>query len=279
MQHHEQTRHPLTFYVCLCVVSSITLSGCTEIEYETSYFADRHFPPRSNMPHVVDQPELALRHAGYVDIGALLVKGKGARIRIVREAARRGADLIYLDYYSGPQSRWVGKGADDDIVTEREAYHETYFEAKLFRLEPELALERGFLFTLAFPAMQMDAGGYLVTPEMRLYYVKKFLQAGADPNAMRGGDPLIYCVVRYWHRNYGNRLSGIVRLLLEAGADPSVPSSSGETAYDCVRDLVAGLEEVGPQKISPPPDSFRPVETLKWFHAVRDLFQQYGYAR
>ena len=275
MQRHARYRNPLLHLGLLAAFLMVVLSGCTEIEYETSYFADRSFSPRSSMPRVVDQSELALRHAGYVDIGALLVKGKGARIKITREAARLGADLIYLTFSSNPRTRIVSEEGEGEIIAEREVYYESYFEAKLFRLEPELAVDRGFLFTLAFPANQLDAGNNLITPDMRIYYVKEFLRAGADPNMVRTGDPLIYCAVRYWRRNYENLLPGIVRLLMEAGADPTAPSAGGMSAQEYVDSLVKSLEEMSPAEIPQDRPNFRRAETLKQYKRVRDIFLEF----
>lgn len=276
MRQLVRIRIPFPDQAVLAALMLCAFAGCTKIEYETTYFTDRSFSPRSNMPRVVDQPELALRDAGYVDIGALLVRGNGARIKVIREAARLGADLIYLTYFSGPQSRIVSSEEDGEIEAKREAYYETYFEAKLFRLEPDLALDRGFLFALAFPSGQLDAGNYLVTPEMRLYYVKEFLGKGADPNMLRAGDPVIYCAVRYWRDNYDNRFSGIVRLLLEAGADPDMPSSSGTTARSYAEEMVRALEQAGADS---PPAGRKPqrrVETLDQYRKICDMFREFA---
>ncbi len=223
---------------------ALILLSCTEIEYSTRYFKDINFEPRTYPPKVTDAPELALRSEGFVDIGAILVRGRGARGRAMKEARRRGADMVYLSHYSRAGSRLVSKQEDDreEIVAERDYYYLTYFEAKLFRHEPDLAIDRAVLFALAYPTKVPDAGGHMVTPDVRHHFLVKLFAAGADPNARHDGDPILCKTLTVWYRNLGEHFVGVVRLLVDSGADPYARASTGKCAADLVQEKLAWLK-------------------------------------
>lgn len=213
----------------LAAVAAITLLGCTKVEYSRIYDQESLDAGRS-APTVSSRPELAVRLDGYVDMGEILARGQGARAQIMREAARKGADLLYISYYSSTPSSF--QESEDGFASEKEDTPATYFEAKLFRHDPEDAMDRGLMFALAFPSEIGDASGRLVSADDRAFYVAAFLDSGANANIEHGGVPVLGKVVTHWHRHFKDRHADIVRDLVKHGADPALELPTGETILE-----------------------------------------------
>lgn len=207
-------------------LAAIMLLGCTQVEYSRIYDDDPGSGGRT-APTVSSRPELAVRLDGYVDIGEILARGQGGHAQIMREASRKGADLLYISYYTSTPSTF--QESEEGLATEKEDTPATYFEAKLYRHEPAVAMDRGLIFALAYPSELGDASGRLVTADDRALYVAAFLDSGANPNAEHGGVPILGKVITHWHRHFSDRHADIVQTLVNHGADTTLELPTGET--------------------------------------------------
>ncbi|NNE08115.1 MAG: hypothetical protein HKN20_06090 [Gemmatimonadetes bacterium] len=230
---------PNRYHLAAALVAIILL-GCTRVEYTRIYDEGQGSEGRTT-PIVSSRPELAVRLDGYVDMGEILARGQGARAQIMREASRKGADLVYISYYTNTPSAF--QESDQGLASEKDETPATYFEAKLFRHEPDIAMDRGLIFALAYPSELGDASGRLVTADDRALYVAAFLDSGANPNAEHGGVPVLGKVITHWHRHFDGRHVDIVRSLVAHGADPGLELPTGETLLQACERVEAWVLE------------------------------------
>ncbi len=230
---------PKRFHLAAAHVA-IMLLGCTQVEYSRIYDDDPGSGGRTT-PLVSSRPELAVRLDGYVDMGEILARGQGARAQIMREASRKGADLLYISYYTNTPSAF--QESEMGLAPEKEETPATYFEAKLFRHERDVAMDRGLIFALAYPSELGDASGRLVSADDRALYVSAFLDSGANPNAEHGGVPVLGKVITHWHRHFDDRHVDVVRALVAHGANTGLELPTGETILQACERVEAWVAE------------------------------------